>query len=1305
MARTIRRQPFNVSTASKDNPTSYFFNQVQFNGLCDNKNDVSIDQQTLSDAKNVYVDEGGVLTSRPPLRIFDGKRQIIDCWNFGPYGLRLYRYLCKDDVEITNPQDYDIRTLSFVFQLESSTHETVREEIDGDLVYDKMQWTIPLTTIGWEYSPEIMCAQIEDKIFVWFGGIDLVVFNTRGKIFDGTRKYYFEDAIKYLYYPVHKLVTNGIETELESKNFLTDTYRRRYQYSLLSSVNFEKLAGRRMSVGLNSSMTQNQSSHLYDVTMSPRQDKMLIYPYSQIGDNYYIDVAQTSRATTILRYSIVMHTMEVSFDGKSFRQLPSLEEVIGLPLLTRDGMWAVAFTRTGLAKCQLVAQESSESQIDWAFAWSIDAYLRLSNVSVIELDTAYVPVGYFETIDQFAYIISANTAPSILTPYLYTEWLSGSNSVIYNLQKLVVRSGTYELPCLKNDDLKIHFRYIAPTGISATNSGVIVSIMTQGLMAAAPTLGVTYQDSGPGILMYVFDQDDVTSSSKRFEKYFELCALNGNSSLSIDDKTYTLSEYDVPCRQMDVQAFVPVTETDGDSPRTYFKLIAAYSLIGKNDDEYRIFDFCTKIQFNTSTAETVFDEYNILPDGNSKWFKIMPNTDTILTDRYLFIDNDIILLPQNGEVSPITEDTERIITNGDNLVLALEDGSGEMHTYSGNIHKLDSAGLYLVSGIIESGDLVSYTQDAVTEYDYLGPLYDLDGNGPVSNRYIIEKFTVSSGGFVGIVGGEIKAGDLVRLRSYDRQIILHPSHPANPTNGDYVILQRRDYPSAPSGWTRGDDWPDSFPVGSPLVPDTDGTIRHWRAGDPLPTGAICMYGIVNFSKRIQAVSINDTGVWYNIDGTLWTSQLSDDVIFELDEYVGNDILDNTNFVDINLNVPTKHAVMNEHYFSYVDDGRNLLEVMETRRDVSKHLSNKGDDLLLYMPKFNEQFFANKITALHPLSDKEMGIFTDTDVWYIGMTTLDDVTVAYTKPIKSKVPVYLRDGDSVITALDGQALIFPTPRGLAVLAPQDFIATTEKSVNYLSDAIQERYKHFYEDGVPGISFASNEGKYLPEIHLQLYKHWVLMYKRFDKEILALDTRTSSWWIWTTPYPIRSMLVEADLQILMQIDFSVPGQSGAPKIAPYMGMLFTWAEPTDERYEDDVIENALNGTITLVREETIGDRRILHHATPIIDWHITSQRLHFNQINNYKTIRGINLNLKGDDAMTAKFSTKVFRNIHHPEQEDVVEMKVNDLRTFVKRFNLMHVINFQYKIENDSSVDPHRLKLNSLCIKYEVKERIR
>ena len=1618
MARTIRRQPFSVSTDSSDYTKSYFFNQAEFKGICDQKNDVNIDQQTFAEAKNVYLDENAILTSRPPFKFYDGEGYILDQWLFGSYGIRLHRLLYHIyevngetfSERADDPTAYPIEELYFVFIVRCITHDTVQGVYNGYNIYAQYGWQIPVATLGWDFIPKVTCAQVEDKIFIWFAGADFIAFNTAGVLMsDGNTYPYFESAIKYLYFPICKLVINGIESDLETKNFLTETYKRRYQYSALSSVNFEKLAGRQMSVNLNSDMTQSTSKHLYDIIVQSNQDKMMVYPYSPIGSNYYVDIAQTPRATVVLRYSFAQHIIEVSFDGRYFRGLPMLDDMVGNPLLTRDGLWAVAFTRHGLAKCKLVAQDSIDfvSSED-VLSWVVEPYMRNVLINgfpgyLDTLDPSFNPTGYFETIDNFAYVFSgpsiySNISASTNIQYVYTEWLSGTNDVIWGYLPLIDLSGSTFINMLPSDDIKVHFRYVAPT-INHQELGAAVSILTPGRLvyengavtrnddgvqtfffnqveeninrtlrnddvlyvteflgnkrdssadswasriyrlSASGTMLVnddnivqsgdlllgtpypidisdtpeydatktyaegdmcakdtylwrakcattgnappdepatttdTYWEPVPdprvfegdqrihmrtvermswvnnetGELVFYVDLDwkfmflcrfsgmryriesangtlgpiypnnrvklsslenDVVYTAADLEKIFgPLEARNADGTINTEysgwstlfatgitigktgtPKIYTgnaviigvgntaeLSKgmylglginvnyqdedgntslyeaqgFGAPCKQLDVNIMAPVIEAES----IVYKIVAGYSTLGKNSaGEYMRFDCICSFEYEYISNELLErkDDTVQLVLGNSQWFRIMPNTDTILTDKYLFVDKELITLPQNGELYPLIDDDERNIANNDNLVLTLKDDNDNTMLYEGNLHKLTDDGIQLASGLIQSGSVVSYVPNAVTEEDYLMPgtmAYNSGApTGSHSRRFYIERLGIDEqGNLIGVTGVDIQSAQLVRLRAYDETITLPVGNAGNPFDKPMEI-EPWEYPAAPDGWQLGDPWPDSFPTYPPIFANADGSIRFWAPGDPLPTGPIMLYGVTNLFKRVQPINIDTTGAWYSIDGTLWTSQVSSDAALELDEYVNSTIqnvvdedgnlVGRTRLIDMNMTPPDFHAVMNEHYFTFTakDTGHHLLEVTSARRDENKLFSEEGTDLLLYLPKYNEQKFSNEITALHPLSDSEIGIFTESEVWYVGAITASDGSVAYSKPIKSKIPVGCRRGNQVVTALDGQALIFPTARGITALAPQDFIATTEKTLTYLSDAIQEKYHDFYNKTVMSAALIPEEFElgYRPMIRINTYKYWLLFHRYMDKEILALDTRNGTWWLWTTPYPIRSIMVGARLHVLMQLDFTPMqsiGMSFPVNPAPLMGVSFVWTDKevaivTDDDeefptlgdtpiknigYYDDTVNRVLNGDSELVYENKfVGWRRKLSYASPVIEWSFTSQRLHFGQINNYKAVKGINLNLKGTETMTAKLSTKAFRNLYHPEQSDMLEIKINDLRTFIKRFNIMHLIDFQYKIENDTSIDKeqqHQLMLNSLSIKYEVKERIR
>jgi hypothetical protein len=228
-----------------------------------------------------------------------------------------------------------------------------------------------------------------------------------------------------------------------------------------------------------------------------------------------------------------------------------------------------------------------------------------------------------------------------------------------------------------------------------------------------------------------------------------------------------------------------------------------------------------------------------------------------------------------------------------------------------------------------------------------------------------------------------------------------------------------------------------------------------------------------------------------------------------------------------------------------------------------------------------------------------------------------------------------------------------------------------------------------------------------------------------EIYALDTRDASWWIWTTPYPIKLLYTNSRLHALLEVDYT-PLTAGN-RLKSLSCVPFIWADDEVSNlvedntafpqigytpianigYYDDVVTNTISGVSEMIYESKyVPSKRVLPQATREIDWSFTSQRLHFGKINNYKAVKGINLNVVGTETITAKMSTKSYRDFYHPEDSSVMEVEINDLRTFVKRLNLMHLINFQYKLENDINPDTRRhLKLNSLSIKYEVKEKIR
>ena len=560
------------------------------------------------------------------------------------------------------------------------------------------------------------------------------------------------------------------------------------------------------------------------------------------------------------------------------------------------------------------------------------------------------------------------------------------------------------------------------------------------------------------------------------------------------------------------------------------------------------------------------------------------------------------------------------------------------------IHKMTNNGEELSYGQIRYGDTVALSEYGKTKISFLCDIRYNENNEPIlkMNRYVITSSNKENGELV-------KYGDEITLTPYDKDIVY---------SSGYV---------------------NDFYQNADTI-----TISAGDKNNFCPSNAIV--------TKINTI-IPITADAFQVGNRVYSTNLlrDTDQVF-IDELVPGELISN---------IPTLCKSADEHYFCFEKDGKNLLEITRTQRNE--------DGFLLYLPEDNEQVFVDKITNLHPIAENIMGVFTNNEIFYVSSITNNDGNVYYKKAVKSKLPIGCRDGGDIITAYNGSALILATQRGITAMAPEQFVATSEPTLTYLSDTIQERYYHFYNDNVKHFF-----GDYSPEVKIATYRYWLLFYRFMDREVLAFDTRTNSWWSWTTPYPIKKIVVDDRLHFILQVDTNITTSRQGVKYLwcdREMSMFTDGKFPTLTAgvigYNDYVYNNTISGDYKMVKENKyVPERRIKKYASSMIDWHITSQKLHFNAVYNYKAIKGISLCVKGTDTMTAKLSTKAIKDNFHPENDIVMEIKINDLRTLVKRLNLMHVTNFQYRLENDVEDDrQHQLKLNLLSVKYEVKEKIR
>jgi hypothetical protein len=1622
--RTFNRQPYTVSTNGYSG--EQVFTQVEFKGLCDVKNDVAVDQSTFADVENMYIDNDGLLTSRPPLKFAD-EEDIVGQWVFGPYVLRMYRkrYVLENDKEVPvkdfadYTDDMGVIQANLRFNIKCVSHNTYGGELPNT---DEKARSELLSNISYfekldrDYVPDVKCLQIEDKIFIWcsdgttrFADRDINVLNTRGIVDGGNRYLYFEDAEKYFYVPISKLVINGLESDYESRNFFTGKSRKRHQQSLVSAIDFSKLRDKEIAVRLKGEYTGGLSQHLYDIKLTNNAEKLLIYPQESLSKDYRISVVSTTNAEITLRYDVTTKDIDVSFNGNRYIHLPPLIGIIGEPFLSEDGMWAIAFTQNGIAKFDLTG--ASGDTLTALGKWSMMGYLRYARENSDEplnfsnfyplkrntIDETFVPRGVFKTDELFTYIVKTDGKV-----YLYTEWYSGDklHSCLNNVTKAVL-----------TDEYKIDLCYAGPTA-ELPNAGPTIALLSYtegkdedgfptseiqqvnfqlflektdgteikdgdfvGLIKdfenypksdvtefgfvhniSRPTSHilegdcvffsqypedlnlednswnsldkfvcgdyVIYTDGDTDeIPLYVYrcvkdnvgefpstkdntywltiaeyveprysirlpvsgrppfargawctfgdsiyinliennqsfpqGVDEIDKSNGFFKTGFSLpsSAMEESYGLSVevegdntlitlieflsnktpiykvsnlytDETTLTSSEVDVSLNTLSLlwgNKYDLTMSTVGTSPiETQTKSVDVNTIcailfgispqgsydgqaksvitvgkngraesgylfssgqsnsgkleddlirglivehlapdalkiitrIGQEDVSVSVSSYQTdKITYEFSSALSVLVEtdtgyeeqdvywtqkraYYILEEetkvrvedfvcqsikGGSRYYKIGEDTSEVVTDRGIYVDGEFVELSNNrmlerweSEETPLSCQGELMLTYDDVLL------------HDKMMQRLNDEGTEVRGNDISSGDVISYVENATKEEHFLTPS-DIDDktdpDNPVSyngNRYVIEVVKpshLSSGEWnVSGKGTAIKVGDFVRLRSYDKDIILPPYDTnGEPTKGNStgktLTIFPTEYPASPTDWQAGDDWPEGWPT-KPIYPvGTRGEMRYWQPGDALPTGPVEFFGYVSVKKDIKPVRIMNGNVYYSIDNVLWTSAITDNNVLELDEEVGKS--------NTRTQAPLAYAESAEHYFAFFHDGQNRLEISMPRKDIDKRLGGDGTENLLYLPEENSQIFPTTITNIFPLSDTVTGVFTENEVYYVGKVNVTEDSTAYTKAVKSKLPLGCRKGCDVSIGFDGQGIVFATERGIAVLAPEHFIATSEPSLTYLTDNIQDTYYHFYNDKVNNVLRKKDE-KLIPSIKITPYRFWLIFYRYLDRDILAYDTRNGSWWKWSTQYPIISMRADSRLRIVMKVEYLPNDTKASPGMREFLWSdrefslyntadEFPGVEYIETIYTDDIIPETGNGKSQSIYENKfVGSRRVLEYATSTIPWHFTSQKLHFGQIYNYKAIKALQLNVKGTESVRAKLSTKAYRDTYHPENSLTTEILINDLRSFVKRVNITHVTNFQYKLENDTGELQSPLKLNALGIKYEVKERIR
>lgn len=367
----------------------------------------------------------------------------------------------------------------------------------------------------------------------------------------------------------------------------------------------------------------------------------------------------------------------------------------------------------------------------------------------------------------------------------------------------------------------------------------------------------------------------------------------------------------------------------------------------------------------------------------------------------------------------------------------------------------------------------------------------------------------------------------------------------------------------------------------------------------------------------------------------------------------------------NYLLPSFNTKLENHYIAkdnllYISSPSS--EIVTSTDGITKKISS---DFKWYFPKVSEQKFDYNITNLHPISNREVAVFFENSISYV---TWDSDISAY-RYFKSKLQAGCKNGSDVITSYDGKYVIFPSERGLVAITYQEFTATTEPILTYLSDSIFNTFqKYIFETGS------------LNEIKLFKDAFWIYVYKNDSNKLLMFDVRNNSWWPLTYKYNVQKIVKN-----------------------------------------NNNTSYLLNGNMYSCNKDDL-DYYDMYDNKEFVNWYMLSQKLHLSAINYYKHITNITFTSVHDvdklqnakyniEGLSFKLQVNNYRkningNINDVDDYVVVNYNISSAKTYVQRLNYSKVNEFQYLLSSDEQNAINiPLSLNSITIKYRVSNQVR
>lgn len=1297
MSRTFNRPPLSVSTPSASDVKQYFFNHYNWKGLNDDKNFLAADQETFSNCDNIYVDSEGLLKSRPAEKIkvvkatlkseiyktavdsegeecpdtinptekyftkpalrYDGQPvpQIGDyiVYDFDVANAAGYRkILCKILSIDRDPLEFGvyISPIKFVsLSEESSITVDDKEVVLADIVNT---WVFEYVTVYQsKYLDDYYLTfvnsntQQNTQVSLEDNAIKLIVADEKIFVFSETSLNYYDmrtneyaTADDFIHIPVVKVITNGIvdaAAEVESPNLLTNSYITKYLYTSTESIDFDNLVGKDVTVEVdgiaysinfvynNQLVFVGRYTGLSEYNFADENllgwygEGMPLVQVSSKGNmivcSYSYTVDETSKIPTISW--TIYHTS----DGVIFNRLPDIDGIISMPKISRTGNYCFVFKQDGPYVYSLLATEDSgNGQPVLKYPTWQNLLNKINSTEYAALKLSINNVNTTGEIFNQSVIVNGDFYDDIVFAFTYGDGLiADSKDPIYNSLYCIYSKGSGHI--LQE---KIFYSLEGSTKTySPVSTKYSVAKITYGERMEIggeiyPHI-VVYKSTNiaPPDFTYVNKEDDSDRLYYKFENL--VFHKNGNKANELAPDTFTRAE---------LSGKLTVYDANNE-------IISSKTLRYVNSN----FNFITPYDPNDEST------------SNSRWiiedteFPFKYIIDTSIAGETIYQDFRLTAKDVSGSTTGVTKKVP--IATG-------VECAANTNYYMPNVYVSLKADPEELSILIDfSADLI----DAPTPYSscYRGTYLIVDGETTLGTMLSYRLYSTHN------YRTPLKDGCFIKDNKYTLAYLSNDNGVQNiqtetiTRNGSTLTKKIATIFSE----ALGDKFYDtrlifSYPSGYLLTND-----YFFDYTDYIDTSAQYTPLKLLFSATPVAYYYYGTeldSMYLATNNALYTSN-SNKVI----------TVSEVTKLDNNYFLPSFYTLLSNYYLSkgnelYISAPSYTLDI-----ESNGTLKRTKGTFKWYFPEIAKQTFDYNITNLHVISDTDVAIFFEHSV---SLVRWDSEAAAYVY-YNSKLQAGCKMGCDVLTTYDGKYVVFTSGRGLVAMTYQEFMATTEQTLQYLSDTIYSVYNKYITEPM-----STN--------HIKLFKYgyWIAIYKPDSNKGFLFDIRNNSWWPITSLHNVKKMIQHNDKVELLSD-----------------GSMYDLSTLETDYFDND------------------GKK----HKIP---WLLESQKLYLNAPNYYKHIINLTFMSVHDtqllqnarynvDELNFKLQVNNYRkringNIGSEDDYAPVNYKVESIRTYVQRLNYSKVNEFEYLLssDEDNAIDIP-LSLSSITIKYKIGSQVR